>query len=191
MATVHPFKPRPRHRRWGPIALVSFVVVAFLAGGVAGEMWFRSGTPAPERLVDVVSARAATSRPARSQIQGVPRVVDGDTIVVAGIHVRLDGVDAEETDHGPGKPAEPHGDAARAVMQEIVGVGASVQCELNGKKSYDRLIGVCVNARGQDIGGELIRRGMALDCARFSGGRYRALEPAGARARLIQKPYCS
>ena len=50
------------------------------------------------------------------------RVIDGDTIVVAGVHVRLNGIDAEEVAH-PGYPvADPHGEAARAVMQEIVGI---------------------------------------------------------------------
>lgn len=128
--------------------------------------------------------------PTASKVQGIPRVLDGDTIVVSGTHVRLNGVDAEETDHGRGKPAEPNGLAARAAMQEIVGVAASVSCELNGERNNGRLIGICYNALGQDIGGELIRRGLALDCARYSGGRYRSLEPAGARQRLMQKPYC-
>lgn len=133
-------------------------------------------------LLTVAAAQAET-------IRGVPTVLDGDTISVGGVHVRLDGVDAEETAHF-GRPAEPHGSAARAAMQEIVGIGAPVRCELNGQRTHDRLVGVCFNARGQDIGGELVRRGLALDCAHYSQGRYRALEPAGARGRLIQKPYC-
>jgi endonuclease YncB( thermonuclease family) len=122
-------------------------------------------------------------------ITGVPLVLDGDTIVVSGLHVRLNGLDAEETAHF-GKPAEPHGDAAASKMQEIVGIGAPVRCELNGDRTYNRLVGVCFNARGQDVAAELVKAGLALDCAHYSGGRYRRFEPAGARARLIQKPYC-
>jgi micrococcal nuclease len=120
---------------------------------------------------------------AASDLSGVPRVVDGDTIVVQGTPVRLDGLDAEEL-------GEPHGRAAMAAMQEIVGVAAPVRCRPSGSSSYRRIVGICFNARGQDIAAELVRRGLALDCARYSRGRYRALEPSGARDRLIQKPYC-
>jgi micrococcal nuclease len=119
-------------------------------------------------------------------IQGVPRVLDGDTIVVSGLHVRLNGIDAEEVSN----PPEPNGAAALAGMQSIVGIGAPVRCLLNGDRSHERHIGTCFNMRGQDIAAELIRLGLALDCARYSGGRYRFLEPAGARIRLRQKPYC-
>ncbi len=120
------------------------------------------------------------------EIQGVPRVLDGDTIVVSGLRVRLNGLDAEEVS----SPPEPHGAAARAGMQSIVGIGAPVRCVLKGDRSHERHIGTCFNMRGQDIAAELIRLGLALDCARYSGGRYRFLEPAGARLRLRQKPYC-
>ena len=40
-----------------------------------------------------------------------------------------------------------------------------------------------------DIATELGKAGLALDCAHYSGG-HRKFEPAGARTKLIQKPYC-
>jgi endonuclease YncB( thermonuclease family) len=123
-------------------------------------------------------------------IEGPVRVIDGDTIVVAGAHVRLNGVDAEEVAHPRHPVADPHGEAARAVMQEIVGIGSPVKCALDGEKSHDRVVGVCFDALGQDVGAEIIKRGAALDCAHYSGGRYRSLEPPGARARLKQAGYC-
>jgi micrococcal nuclease len=116
-------------------------------------------------------------------LMGPHRVIDGDTIVVAGTTVRLNGIDAEEL-------SEPHGHAARAALQAVVGVGGPVRCQLNGDRTRGREVGVCFNALSQDIGAELVKRGLALDCAAFSGGRYRRLEPAGARTRLTQKPYC-
>ena len=47
-------------------------------------------------------------------------------------------------------------------------------------------------AEGQfaDIGAEIIRRGLALDCPHFSGSRYRTLEPAGVREIIRQARYC-
>lgn len=161
-------------------ALVASALLAGIAGGLAISSIL---SPSPQ---------AMTSSPTRSGgivLIGVPTILDGDTLRVQGQSVRLNGIDAEEVAHF-GKSAEPHGEAARAALQSIVGIGASVRCELNGDNTYDRLVGTCFNARGQDVAAELIRKGLALDCARFSGGRYRRFEPVGVRARLAQKPYC-
>jgi len=114
---------------------------------------------------------------------GVAVVLDGDTLLVNRIRVRLNGVDAEEL-------SEPHGPAARSALQEIIGVGSEIACGFNGEKTWDREVGVCFNGANQDVGAELIRKGHALDCEHFSRGRYRALEPSGARSRLISKQYC-
>jgi endonuclease YncB( thermonuclease family) len=93
----------------------------------------------------------------------------------------LNGLDAEELN-------EPHGVAARDAMRRIA--GAYVECVPNGERSYNRIVATCVNARGQDIAALLIEQGLALDCPRFSHGRYRNNEPSGARRALIQKGYC-
>lgn len=114
-------------------------------------------------------------------IAGYARVHDGDTIYVNDQAVRLWGVDAEEL-------SETHGHEAHMALVAITIQGGKVACEPIGK-SYDRVVAVCISG-GMDIGAELIRRGYALDCERYSGGRYRHLEPPGARERLRQKPYC-
>lgn len=46
-------------------------------------------------------------------------MLDGDTVVVAGIHVRLKGVAAPEVAHA-GEAGEPGGDAARAFMTVLI-----------------------------------------------------------------------
>ncbi|MFV2002606.1 MAG: nuclease, partial [Paracoccaceae bacterium] len=55
---------------------------------------------------------------------------------------------------------------------------------LNGERSHDRLVGTCCLPDGRDIAAELVRQGLALDWARFSGGKYRHLEPSDARNKL-------
>jgi hypothetical protein len=51
---------------------------------------------------------------------GRAHVIDGDTLVVAGVHVRLQGVAAPEVAH-PGLPHdEPGGPEAKAFLQELV-----------------------------------------------------------------------
>ncbi len=118
---------------------------------------------------------------AANSIAGPAKVVDGDTLWVAGVKVRLNGVDAPERN-------TPLGRQATRAMKQIVR-GKKVSCKLNGDKSYDRLIGICF-AGEHDIGAVLIQNGFALDCRRFSGGRYRKLEPKNARSRLPQAKYC-
>jgi endonuclease YncB( thermonuclease family) len=123
---------------------------------------------------------------AERTIEGRVTVVrDVDTIVVAGTPVRLNGVDGPETSNRAGREA-------RAFMDRLVR-GRTVACVLNGDRTYDRWVGTCfidVDGAQVDVGAIVIANGHALDCRRYSGGRYRSLEPAGARSRLRQANYC-
>ena len=65
-------------------------------------------------------------------------------------------------------------------MRRVIGY-AIVHCVSNGERSYERVVGVCFLPDETDIGAEIIRRGQALDCARWFFGRYRSLEPVGPR----------
>lgn len=119
------------------------------------------------------------------EVKGSAYVRDADTVVVAGTPVRLNGVDAPET-------SNRYGRAAKAFMERLLR-GRTVTCVLTGDRSYDRWVGTCfVEADRQivDIGAIVIANGHALDCRRYSKGRYRSLEPAGARSRLPQARYC-
>jgi endonuclease YncB( thermonuclease family) len=65
---------------------------------------------------------AALPAAAAERMAGRAHVLDGDTIVVGGIHVRLKGVAAPEVAHFD-KPDEPSGEAAKAFMVELVEAG--------------------------------------------------------------------
>ncbi len=108
-------------------------------------------------------------------------VRDVDTIVVAGTPVRLNGLDGPETSTRVGREA-------RAFMTRLVR-GETVTCQLNGERTHDRWVGVCY-LDGQDIGAIAVANGHALDCRRYSGGRYRDLETPAARSRIGRAPYC-
>lgn len=115
-------------------------------------------------------------------IEGRVTVVrDVDTIIVAGTPVRLNGVDGPETSTRIGREA-------RTFMTRLVR-GETVTCQLNGERTYDRWVGVCYLG-GQDIGGVAVANGRALDCRRYSGGRYRQLETPAARSRIQRAGYC-
>jgi len=117
-----------------------------------------------------------------TEISGPATVQDGDTIYVSGVSVRLHGVDAPEL-------REPGGIEARDQLAGIV-AGNTIRCIERGRPSRGRMVAVCTTSAGLNLNAEIIRRGFALDCPRYSNGRYRSLEPTGARQRLVQKPYC-
>lgn len=109
-------------------------------------------------------------------ITGSAYVHDGDTIYINHEPIRLAGIDAEELD-------EPHGPQARDHLRQLIG-SRIVTCQWEGW-SYKRKVGTC-----GDLNARMVADGYALDCARYSNGKYRSLEPAGIRLRLIQKGYC-
>ena len=121
----------------------------------------------------------ALSLPAMAgeRLAGRAHVLDGDTIVVSGIHVRLKGVAAPEVAHF-GEPGEPGGEAAKAFMVELI-EGETVVCDLTQERTHGRRVGWCYRG-GQDIAEALIAAGLARDCPRFSGGRYAAAEVPAA-----------
>lgn len=110
------------------------------------------------------------------------QVRDADTIVVDGTAVRLNGVDAPELGTRAGQ------NARRWMVNYLR--GKTIECRLNGDRTYDRYVGVCY-ADGQDIGAAVIAAGHALDCGRYSGGLYRSLETPSARSSIRRANYCS
>jgi endonuclease YncB( thermonuclease family) len=117
---------------------------------------------------------------AAERLVGRARTVDGDTIDVGGIRVRLLGVAAPEL-HEPGGPE------AAAFMAQVVD-GRIVVCELRGHRSRGRRTGRC-RREGLDVGEALVAAGLARDCQAFSRGRYAALETAAGH-RLPLPAYC-
>ncbi|WP_372922528.1 thermonuclease family protein [Roseovarius sp.] len=129
-------------------------------------------------LAVLISGPAVADR----MIEGRVTVVrDVDTIVVAGTPVRLNGLDGPETSTRIGREA-------RAFMVQLVR-GKTVSCRLNGDRTYDRWVGVCY-LDGRDIAAIAVANGHALDCRRYSGGRYRDLETSAARSRSQRAGYC-
>ena len=111
----------------------------------------------------------------------VSKVRDGDTLKVGPVAIRLMGVNAPEL-------GEVSGVAARDFMKRLV-LAKQIRCEMNGDKSYDRFVALCF-LNGKDIGETLIRAGLALDCPRFSEGRYSSFEQNKAKNEIRMPKYC-
>ena len=133
-------------------------------------------------FVGVIAAtiRSAQALERGAVIEGPARVVDGDTIDVAGVRVRLHGVAAPER-------SEPGGAEATAVLRQVI-AGQVVRCSVTGEETHGREVGTCwIGA--QDIGGAVIAAGRARDCPRFSTGRYAAVERPEAGSLPLPR-YC-
>jgi micrococcal nuclease len=109
-------------------------------------------------------------------LRGQCWVVDGDTIVIEGTHIRIAGIDAPELDHPWGKKSK------WALVQMCK--GQTVTARLRPDLSYDRVVAECFLPDGRDLAAELVRAGMALDWPKFSGGKYRHLETPDARKKM-------
>ena len=133
-------------------------------------------------IIVALSIAIALPAFAQSEVSGICRVVDGDTIFAGAVEVRFQGVAAPED------PRDSGGKEATAYVRQIC-EGRQVRCELDGTKTRGREVGICY-VGGQDIGGRVIAAGLARDCPRFSKGRYRNLEQPQAR-RLVFPGYCS
>lgn len=109
-------------------------------------------------------------------LRGRCRVIDGDTIVIDGRHIRLAGIDAPELDH-------PWGQVSKWAMVDLC-KGQTVTAHIKPEMSYDRLVAECFLPDGRDLAAELVKAGLALDWPKFSGGKYRHLETPDARRKL-------
>lgn len=116
-----------------------------------GDAW--SGTTGGARRVVVPQPEffGATAEPGTRLIDVVTRIRDGDTIVVGLIPIRIANLDCAES----GTVA---GERATSRITELVR-GQQLTCMLEGRRSWDREVGVCALPSGQDIGEVLIREG--------------------------------
>ena len=117
-----------------------------------------------------------------ADLSGPARVIDGDTLAIGNIHVRLWGIDAFELAQRCAD-AENHdydcGQMAKLALETIIG-GRSVECHDRGRDRYGRTVAQC-EAEGLDLGGFMVRFGLALDWPRYSAGYY-AFEQTDAQA---------
>src|SRR4051812_16174562 len=112
-------------------------------------------------LAACASIALALSAAAGERLAGRAHVLDGDTIVVNGIHVRLKGVAAPEVAHYA-EPGELGGEAAKTFMVHLV-EGQVVACDLTQERTHGRRVGLCFR-ESRDKGAELIKDGLAGDC---------------------------
>ena len=111
------------------------------------------------------------SRTSPVEILGsVPRIVDADTLEVAGQKVRLQGIDAPESGQScrqAGGQRYQCGEHATQALRTRIGPDA-VTCTIEGRDRYDRALGICYAADGTDLNGWLVSQGHALAYRKYS-----------------------
>ena len=110
-----------------------------------------------------------TAAPAADLISGVPYIVDGDTLSIGNLKIRLQGIDAPETDQiclDQNAATWTCGVVVRDRLAERVGKH-SIDCTPRGTDRYGRTLAVCSLA-GEDLNAWMVRRGLALAFIRYS-----------------------
>jgi len=105
----------------------------------------------------------------RPDIVGVASVIDGDTIIIHGAHIRLMGIDAPESDQTCADAAGAKyrcGQKASFALSDMLGQ-ATVTCHDSGERSYKRPLAHCFLG-GRDIQAAMVRQGWAIAYRRYS-----------------------
>jgi endonuclease YncB( thermonuclease family) len=119
---------------------------------------------------------------AEDTLRGTANIADGDTIEIAGLPIRLQGIDAPEQLQnctGDGNQVAC-GKLATKALARMIG-SRPVTCVLLGQDKYDRLLGEC-SADGQSLNARMVRDGWALAFVKYSD-RYIAQEREARAAR--------
>lgn len=150
----------------------------------------RRTTSLPISLVIVIVAAFIAyimkppSRTPGEAITGHARVIDGDSLEVGGVSIRLFGIDAPERDQDCRDASRKTYACGRASLRALAAViaGRDITCSPVDVDQYKRDVAVCTVA-GVDLGDAMVRGGHALDYTRHSRGRYADAEREARDAR--------
>jgi endonuclease YncB( thermonuclease family) len=120
-----------------------------------------------------------------ADLSGVPRVVDGDTLAIGTTKIRLEGIDAPETDQICLNANGMHwtcGIDARDELAAHIG-GRAISCSPKGSDAYKRTLVICSLA-GEDLNAWMVRQGWALAYVQYSSA-YRKVEDDAAWQKAV------
>ena len=107
--------------------------------------------------------------PEGGEIVGPAEVIDGDTIAISGLKIRLHGIDAPERDQScfaEDGTAYPCGISAHRALEELI-ASHELQCKGDTTDRYGRLLAICYKGT-EDINAEMVRSGWAVAYRRYS-----------------------
>lgn len=150
-----------------PVAVIAVCGYIVLGGDISGPtQWLSRLTAEPEPVV-------------QRTLKGYAHVRDGDTLVINGESIRLEGIDAFELSQNCGQMA--CGLQAKQALQNLL-LGGPITCDDVGRDTYDRVLGLCRNADGVDINEALVLSGHAIAYLYYTD-RYEAAHTQAKEAR--------
>ena len=104
---------------------------------------------------------------------GQASVIDGDTLEIHGIRIRLWGIDAPESSQlCRGEDSLPYRCGAQAANELDAFIARRpVNCTPVSEDQYGRTVATC-SVGGADLGEWLVRNGLALDWPQYSKAKY-------------------
>src|SRR5664280_2874494 len=111
-----------------------------------------------KKLIIAVVAWLVCSLAQAADLSGVPRIVDGDTLAIGATKIRLEGIDAPETDQicldAEGVRWTCGIDARDQLTAHIA--GREIKCTANGVDVYRRTLAICTLA-GEDLNAWMVQ----------------------------------
>jgi endonuclease YncB( thermonuclease family) len=118
----------------------------------------------------VVTAAFLMASPAfAAEITGIPRLVDGDTVEIGQVKIRLSGIDAPETDQVCLDAKGEKWACGISARDELIrhSNGRTWECTTTGTDQYRRSLANCF-IEGEDVSKWMVRSGWALSFVRYS-----------------------
>src|ERR1017187_8317617 len=110
-------------------------------------MFRRTGTKlmSDKKLIIAVVAWLVCSLAQAADLSGVPRIVDGDTLAIGATKVRLEGIDAPETDQVCLNANGAHWACGIDARDQLVAhiAGRDIDCSSHGTDVYRRTLAIC------------------------------------------------
>lgn len=127
-------------------------------------------------IISIKGLAHAAASESLSVVTGKAYVIDGDSLVIQKQELRLFGIDAPEFDH-------PYGRSAKSALIKMCN-GHIIRAEILENDVHGRQVARCFLPDGRDLSAEMVKLGLAIDWAKFSGGVYRPFEVTDARKKL-------
>lgn len=123
---------------------------------------------------------------AAEMLSGTAVVLDGDTVRIGETRVRLEGIDAPESDQicmDGSDRVWSCGIAARDALAARI-VRQALQCTISGSDAYDRKLGNCAIA-GESLNAWMVKEGFALAYRKYSHAYIAQEDEARAAGRRL------
>ncbi|RCS25315.1 thermonuclease family protein [Phyllobacterium salinisoli] len=119
-------------------------------------------------LVALVVARLDIPPREREPIEGSAYAIDGDTLIIGGRHIRLQGIDAPEMKQICRRHQGEYacGTEARNLLKTLIG-GRTVRCSGAANDKYRRLLGDC-RVGEIDLNRSMVEKGWAVAYGRYT-----------------------